>query len=76
MLDARLSRRGLLRVMAGAVAGTAVGGLAGLGADIRPAVVRAQQLRIKEAKTYPSVCPYCAVGCDTVVHVIDGQIVN
>ncbi len=76
MLEARLSRRNLLRVMAGAAAGTAVGGLAGLGADIRPAVVRAQQLRIREAKAYPSVCPYCAVGCDTIVHVVDGQIVN
>jgi formate dehydrogenase major subunit len=24
----------------------------------------------------PSVCPYCAVGCGTLVHTVDGAIVN
>ena len=71
-----LSRRAFLGRGIGAAAGTALGGLAALGVDLRPAVARAQQLRIREAKQYPSVCPYCAVGCDTVVHAIDGQIVN
>ena len=69
MGDVLLSRRALLRRTAGAVAGTALGGLVGLGADLRPARARAQQLRIREARAYPSVCPYCAVGCDTIVHV-------
>jgi formate dehydrogenase major subunit len=58
------------------MAGTAVGALAGLGADLQPKVARAQELRIKNAKTYPSVCPYCAVGCGQLVHVQDGRIVN
>jgi formate dehydrogenase major subunit len=46
------------------------------GADLRPSVARAQELRIKSAKTTPSICPYCSVGCATLVHTIDGTIVN
>jgi formate dehydrogenase major subunit len=38
--------------------------------------VVAQELRIQEAKTTPSVCPYCSVGCATLVHTIEGKIVN
>ncbi len=68
-----LSRRGFLRKAAGA---SAFGTLAVLGADLRPVAARAQELRITGSKTYPSVCPYCAVGCDTVVHAVDGKIVN
>lgn len=64
-----LSRRGFLRRGLGAAAGTALGGLAALGTDLRPAQARAMALKIREARQYPSVCPYCAVGCDTVVHV-------
>jgi len=71
-----VTRRDFFRVSASAAAGTAVGGLAGLGADLGPAVARAQELRIKDAKVFPSVCPYCAVGCGTLVHTIDGKIVN
>jgi formate dehydrogenase major subunit len=71
-----ISRRDFLKVSASATAGTAVGGLIGIGADLGPAVARAQELRIKNAKVFPSVCPYCAVGCGTLVHTIDGKIVN
>ena len=71
-----LSRRDFLRVSSGAVAGTALGGLVGLGANLGPAVAWAQELRIKDAKAIPSVCPYCAVGCGTLVHTVNGQIVN
>lgn len=70
-----LSRRSFLRRSAG-VAATAIGGMAALGADLRPAMARAQELRIQGSKVYPSVCPYCAVGCGTIVHTVDGQIVN
>jgi formate dehydrogenase major subunit len=58
------------------MAGTAIGALAALGANLEPKVARAQELRIKNAKTFPSVCPYCAVGCGTLVHVVDEKIVN
>src|SRR6266536_3108440 len=56
--------------------GTALGSLAALGASLAPATARAQQLRIRDAKSTPSVCPYCAVGCATLVYTIDGEIVN
>jgi formate dehydrogenase major subunit len=69
---ANLSRRGFFR----ASAGTAIGGLVGLGIDLAPAKARAEALRIKDAKAVPSVCPYCAVGCGTVVHTVGGKVVN
>lgn len=53
-----------------------MGGLAAIGADLQPTVARAQQLRIRNARAVPSVCPYCSVGCATLVHVVDGKIVN
>ena len=71
-----VTRRDFFRLSASAAAGTAVGGLAGLGVDLSPAVARAQALRIKDAKAVPSVCPYCAVGCGTLVHTVEGTIVN
>jgi formate dehydrogenase major subunit len=71
-----LSRRDFLRVSSSAVAGTALGGLVGLGVNLNSATARAQELRIKDAKAIPSVCPYCAVGCGTLVHTVNGQIVN
>jgi formate dehydrogenase major subunit len=71
-----VSRRDFLRAATAAAGGTALGGLVGLGADLRPTVARAQGLRIKGANAVPSICPYCSVGCATLVHTIDGKIVN
>jgi formate dehydrogenase major subunit len=71
-----LSRRRFFGVTGLAAAGTAAGGLVALGADLRPKVALAEELRIRDAKTYPSVCPYCAVGCGLLVHTVDGQVVN
>jgi formate dehydrogenase major subunit len=71
-----VSRRQFLKVSSVAATSTAVGALAALGADLQPKVARAQELRIQNAKVFPSVCPYCAVGCGLLVHTVDGQIVN
>ncbi len=71
-----VSRRDFLRFSAGAAGGTALAGLAGSGVNLGPVVARAQELRIKNAKVTPSVCPYCSVGCGTLIHTIDGKIVN
>jgi formate dehydrogenase major subunit len=68
-----VSRREFLKVGG---AGTALGALTALGADISPKVARAQELRIARAETHPSVCCYCSVGCGLLVHTVDGQIVN
>ena len=71
-----VTRRDFLRVGSATLAGTAVGALTSLGADLRPKVALAKDLRIKDAKVYPSVCPYCAVGCGMLIHVQDDKIVN
>jgi formate dehydrogenase major subunit len=71
-----LSRRDLLRLSVAGGAGTALGGLIASGVDLAPVVADAQQLRIRDAKVTPSVCPFCAVGCATLVHTVDDQIVN
>ena len=71
-----VSRRDFLRASAGAGAGTALGGMVGLGVPLAPARARAQEMRITDAKTVPSICPFCSVGCATLIHVKDGRIVN
>jgi formate dehydrogenase major subunit len=71
-----LSRRDLLRLSVAGGAGTALGSLIASGVDLAMTVAKAQQLRIKDAKVTPSVCPFCAVGCATLIHTVDGQIVN
>jgi formate dehydrogenase major subunit len=70
------SRRDFLRLSTGAGGGTALAGLLGAGVNLAPAVASAQELRIRDAKTTPSVCPYCSVGCATLVHTVEGRIVN
>jgi len=72
--DVSTSRREFFRVVGGG--GTALGGLVAAGASLAPARARAQQLRIRDSKTTPSVCPYCSVGCATVVHTVNDKIVN
>src|SRR5919108_353124 len=71
-----VSRRDFLRFSVGAAGGTALSGLVGSGVNLGPVVAQAQELRIKNAKVTPSVCPYCSVGCGTLIHTVDGRIVN
>jgi len=71
-----LSRRDFLKTSGSAFTGTALGGLVGVGASLAPTLAQAQELRIKHAKAIPSVCPYCSVGCATLVHTVEGRIVN
>jgi formate dehydrogenase major subunit len=54
----------------------AAGGLLGLGFDLRAAQTEVRQSRFRTTREYPSVCPYCAVGCGQLVAVRDGKIVN
>ena len=71
-----VSRRDFLRFSAGTSGSMALAGLVGSGVNLAPLVAQAQELRIKSAKVTPSLCPYCSVGCATLVHTVDGQIVN
>jgi formate dehydrogenase major subunit len=66
-----LSRREFLRG-----GGFALGGLLGLGLDLRAAQAETRHLKIAGAREVPSVCPYCAVGCGQLVHVRAGKIIN
>ena len=47
------------------------GGLAlsALGFDLSPAYAAVRQLKIRNAREYRTVCPYCAVGCGTIAYV-------
>jgi formate dehydrogenase major subunit len=71
-----MSRRDLLKLSVAGGSGTALGGLIASGVNLAPLVAEAQELRIAKAKVTPSVCPFCSVGCATLIHTIDGQIVN
>jgi formate dehydrogenase major subunit len=68
------SRREFFRAVG--AGGTALSGLVAAGASLAPATARAQQLRIRDAKATPSICPYCSVGCATLVHTVADRIVN
>src|SRR2546422_11620323 len=72
----QVSRRDFLQLTASAGAGTAIGGLVGLGVTLAPATARAQGPRIKDAKTTPGIFPLCSVGCAPLIHHVNGQIVN
>jgi formate dehydrogenase major subunit len=69
-----LSRRDFIRLSGGASA--ALGTLGALGVSLAPSVAHARTLRIQNARSVPTICPYCAVGCGMIAHTINGQIVN
>jgi len=54
-----LSRRDFFKYAGASAAGVAVGAKA---FDLAPVEAAATSLKIKEAKAFPSVCPYCALG--------------
>lgn len=68
----RLDRRDFLRTSAG----FSLGGLFGLGLDLRAAQEESRRFRIAGVREVPSVCPYCAVGCGQLVAVREGRIIN
>lgn len=59
-----ISRRTFIKT---GLAGAA--GVSALGFDLRPAQAAVRQLKIRNAKEYKTVCPYCAVGCGTIAYV-------
>jgi formate dehydrogenase major subunit len=73
-LRASLSRRDFVRLSGGVSA--ALGALGALGVSLAPTVAHARALRIQNARSVPTVCPYCAVGCGMIAHTINNQIVN
>ena len=58
-----MSRRTFLKAsVAGGV------GISALGFDLKPAYAAVRQLKIRNAREYRTVCPYCAVGCGTIAY--------
>ena len=66
-----VTRRELLRITGVGSAGVAAAGLGGLGFDLAFARDRAQKYKLDGVATTPSLCPYCAVGCGTLVQTRD-----
>src|SRR4030065_2545019 len=70
----KISRRTFIKLSGATVAGAAVGGL---GFNLSPVEVYAQNLRIKGAKETSTVCCYCTVGCGIIVHTdAKGKVIN
>ena len=69
-----LSRRDFVKLSGGVTA--ALGALGALGVSLAPSVAHARAIRIQNALSVPTVCPYCAVGCGMIAHTINKQIVN
>jgi len=69
-----LNRRDFLRTSA--AGGFALGGLFGLGLDLRAAQEETKQFKIAKDSEVPSVCPYCAVGCGLLISVRNKEIIN
>lgn len=59
------TRRGFLKLSAGASAAVAFGGL---GLSLAPSTSRAEIAKFKATKLTTSICCYCAVGCGLLVH--------
>ncbi len=68
-----LSRRDFLKFSGATAAGVAVGGRA---LDLGAVESFATTMRLKDAKAFPGVCPYCAVGCAQLIYVKDNKIID
>jgi len=57
---------------------TAVGGAAAavFGFDLQPAYAQLRTLKIARASETRSTCPYCAVGCGTIIYTIGDRAKN
>ena len=70
----KITRRTFLKISGATAAGTVMGGL---GFDLSPAEVYAQELRIKGAKETTTVCCFCSVGCGIIVSTdAKGKVIN
>src|SRR5207253_9698621 len=65
------SRRDCLKIRA--VGGTAA---AVFGIDLKPAFAQLRELKIERANETRSTCPYCAVGCGTIIYTIGDRAKN
>ena len=67
-IDTVTSRRQFLKLTGIGTAGIAAAELGGLGFDLAFAGQRAARRKLEGTKQTASICPYCAVGCGTLVN--------
>ena len=70
-----ISRRSFLKATGATAAGSTAATLGAFGMGAKP-VFAAAQKAAKKGQEFPSVCPYCAVGCGQLAMVSDGKIIN
>jgi formate dehydrogenase major subunit len=68
-----LSRRDFLKFSGTTAAGVAAGATT---IDLAPVEAAATSLKIREAKAFASVCPYCAVGCGQLIYAKGDKIID
>ncbi len=68
-----MTRRTFIKVTGAGLAGLTLGRF---GLDLGPVEAYAAGLKIEGAKESISICPFCSCGCNTLVHVKDGKIIN
>lgn len=73
-----ISRREFLKRTGVAAAGITVASIGGL--DVKPVQARVNSIKLnaKKGKQYPSVCPYCSIGCGMIITSDEqsGKIIN
>jgi len=67
-IDTVTSRRQFLKLTGIGTAGLAAAELGGLGFDLAFAGQRAARRKLEGTKQTASICPYCAVGCGTLIN--------
>ena len=67
-IDTVSTRRQFLKITGIGTAGIAAAELGGLGFDLAFASQRAARRKLEGTKQTASICPYCAVGCGTIVN--------
>ena len=72
-IDTVTTRRRFLKLTGIGTAGIAAAELGGLGFDLAFAGQRAARRKLEGTKQTASICPYCAVGCGTIISAkVDG----
>lgn len=73
-----ITRRSYLKLVGGAVAGTAGAGMAlgPLGVDVGQAKAASKKLKLSGTQEFTSACNFCSCNCGMVLHVRDGKLLN
>ena len=65
-----ISRREFFRFSGAGLAASA------FGLSLAPVAAKAQEMQIRYAKEWTTICPYCSVGCGMILHTLNGSMIN